>query len=492
MTLTSGVLAGTPTAAGSYAFTVTATDSLGSKGSQSYTIVINQPVAITTASLSSWLVNQAGYNQTINATGGTGSLTFTKSAGTLPAGLTLSSTGVLAGTPTTAGSYTFTVQAADTVGAFGHGNLHGQHHHLHSPGPEAGSVTAGSNFNFTLQAEDAGNNPYSGFSGLVTFTTTDPAGGVPATTMVTGGFGFFLASLQTAAGGPWTISATSGAMQRISGPITVVPGKATQLAFTQQPVNTPTGDMLPTVTVQVQDLYGNVITSDNADAVTLGVASGPGSFTAGSTTTAVVHNGVATFNNLTLVVPGTYTLERAGATGVHRAEFDALHRDALAGGAGLVRGHAVGLFAPVQCAVPGQFDDAGAVRPGLRRSGARPVRDAHADSGRQRQSGQHPDRRLAGAQCRDQLASPSWPPNTSLAGQQRLAALARRHLHRGCPQQRGQNGFQALNTGGGFLDGLGTGTPGSGDFTATFTVSAPPRTTMWSGCPPRPMGRARP
>ena len=34
------------------------------------------------------------------------------------------------------------------------------------------------------------------------------------------------------------------------------------------------------------------------------------------------------------------------------------------------------------------------------------------------------------------------------------------------------NGFQALNSGGGFLDGLGTGTPGSGDYTATFTVNA--------------------
>src|SRR5262249_22515784 len=36
----------------------------------------------------------------------------------------------------------------------------------------------------------------------------------------------------------------------------------------------------------------------------------------------------------------------------------------------------------------------------------------------------------------------------------------------------GPTGLQALNTGGGFLDGLGSGTPGSGDFTATFTISA--------------------
>jgi hypothetical protein len=34
------------------------------------------------------------------------------------------------------------------------------------------------------------------------------------------------------------------------------------------------------------------------------------------------------------------------------------------------------------------------------------------------------------------------------------------------------NGLQALNTAGGFLDGLGTGTAGSGDFTTTFVVNA--------------------
>src|SRR5208283_1865801 len=34
------------------------------------------------------------------------------------------------------------------------------------------------------------------------------------------------------------------------------------------------------------------------------------------------------------------------------------------------------------------------------------------------------------------------------------------------------NGFQALNSGGGFLDGLGSGTPGSGDFIASFTINA--------------------
>lgn len=57
------------------------------------------------------------YNQTIQAYGGTGSLTFSVTSGNFPTWLTLSSTGVLSGTPTASGSYTFTVTVTDSVGA---------------------------------------------------------------------------------------------------------------------------------------------------------------------------------------------------------------------------------------------------------------------------------------------------------------------------------------------------------------------------------------
>jgi autotransporter-associated beta strand protein len=100
----SGVLAGTPTAAGGYAFTVTATDAVGASGSRNFAITVNPPVTFPSTSLQNWTVNQPGYNQTITATGGTGTLTYS-SSGVLPAGLTLSSSGVLTGTPTAAGSH---------------------------------------------------------------------------------------------------------------------------------------------------------------------------------------------------------------------------------------------------------------------------------------------------------------------------------------------------------------------------------------------------
>jgi len=99
---TAGVLSGTPTAAGSFTFTLTATDTVGATGSQAFTVTINSAVVITTTTLPNSTVNQPGYSQTISATGGTGAKTFATTAGTVPTGLTLSTAGVLSGTPTAA------------------------------------------------------------------------------------------------------------------------------------------------------------------------------------------------------------------------------------------------------------------------------------------------------------------------------------------------------------------------------------------------------
>ena len=53
------------------------------------------------------------YGQTVTASGGTGPYTFAVTAGSLPAGLSLSSGGVLSGTPTALGNFSFTVTATD-------------------------------------------------------------------------------------------------------------------------------------------------------------------------------------------------------------------------------------------------------------------------------------------------------------------------------------------------------------------------------------------
>jgi hypothetical protein len=71
--------------------------------------------SISTASLSAGTVGTA-YSATLQASGGTAPYAWSVSSGTLPAGLTLnSSTGVISGTPTTAQTYNFSVQANDSA-----------------------------------------------------------------------------------------------------------------------------------------------------------------------------------------------------------------------------------------------------------------------------------------------------------------------------------------------------------------------------------------
>ena len=61
----------------------------------------------------------SGYTQALTASGGTAPYTFVVVAGALPSGLSLSSAGVLSGTPAAAGTFNFTVAAADAIGCSG-------------------------------------------------------------------------------------------------------------------------------------------------------------------------------------------------------------------------------------------------------------------------------------------------------------------------------------------------------------------------------------
>jgi hypothetical protein len=111
-----GVLSGTPTAAGTASFTIKVTDAVGAAPTKAFSLTINAAPSITTASLPAGMVGVA-YSQTLAETGGTTPFTWSVSSGTLPAGLTLSAAGVLSGTPTTAGTSSFTIKVTDAVGA---------------------------------------------------------------------------------------------------------------------------------------------------------------------------------------------------------------------------------------------------------------------------------------------------------------------------------------------------------------------------------------
>ena len=118
----SATLSGAPTTQGTYNFTVQATDSAAGTDTQalSITIAAAPALTITTTSLPGGTVGQP-YSQSVTATGGTTPYSWSVVSGSLPPGLALSPTGTpsatLSGTPTTEGTYNFTVQVTDNVAA---------------------------------------------------------------------------------------------------------------------------------------------------------------------------------------------------------------------------------------------------------------------------------------------------------------------------------------------------------------------------------------
>jgi len=113
-----GVLSGTPTQAGNFTFTVTATDSTTGPaapypGSRSYTLQIAAPtITISPSAVPNATVDTA-YSQTFSASGGTAPYSFSL-GGALPGGMHFdAATGNLSGTPTSSGDYSFTITATD-------------------------------------------------------------------------------------------------------------------------------------------------------------------------------------------------------------------------------------------------------------------------------------------------------------------------------------------------------------------------------------------
>ena len=104
-----GKLTGTPTKAGTFKFTVKAAYSSYS-ATKELSIIVEPKITIKTASLQD-AIEAKSYSVTLSASGASG-LKWTKSSGTLPAGLSITSAGKITGTPTKAGTFTFTVKAS--------------------------------------------------------------------------------------------------------------------------------------------------------------------------------------------------------------------------------------------------------------------------------------------------------------------------------------------------------------------------------------------
>src|SRR5574341_48408 len=115
-------ITGTPTASGVYTFTVRVADSGGNSDTKSYTItILNATVTISSTSpLQEGYVNSFYelYQQTA-ATSACNSYTWSVTGGSLPPGIYLNTTSNISflelyGTPTTAGTYAFTLQVTDS------------------------------------------------------------------------------------------------------------------------------------------------------------------------------------------------------------------------------------------------------------------------------------------------------------------------------------------------------------------------------------------
>ncbi len=83
--------------------------------SSAFTVNILQPLEITTTTLPNGILG-TNYSRSFAAVGGTPPYSWAKTAGDLPDGLNLTATGMLTGTPTKTGIFSFTVQATDNAG----------------------------------------------------------------------------------------------------------------------------------------------------------------------------------------------------------------------------------------------------------------------------------------------------------------------------------------------------------------------------------------
>ncbi len=197
-------------------------------------------------------------------------------------------------TTATSGSFTVSVAAASKV--------------VYSVQPS--NVTAGvaDSPSIVVDVEDQFGNIVTTDSSNVTLSVATGSGSLSGTVTVAASSGvatFSNVKLNTA--GNYTLTASDGALTTAtSGSFTVSAAAASKLVYSVQPSNVTAGVAdSPSIVVDVEDQFGNIVTSDGSN-VTLSVATGPGSLS--GTVTVAASSGVATFSNVKIDTAGNYTL----------------------------------------------------------------------------------------------------------------------------------------------------------------------------------------
>jgi beta-glucosidase len=110
---TSGMISGTPTLSGTSSYTVTVTDSAGHTGAVSCSLTVAPPVSATCVSITAAQGVAITPVAMLGSGGAGGPYTFTATG--LPAGLSISASGTISGTPTVIGTFNYTVTVTDSA-----------------------------------------------------------------------------------------------------------------------------------------------------------------------------------------------------------------------------------------------------------------------------------------------------------------------------------------------------------------------------------------
>jgi hypothetical protein len=109
-------ITGSPTRVGNYPGSIVASNGVPPNATQNYTIVISAPPLTITTDVLPPISGGDHVNVPVVAIGGIPPYTFTLLSGALPPGLAFTPDGFLTGIPTLPGTYTFNVQAVDSIG----------------------------------------------------------------------------------------------------------------------------------------------------------------------------------------------------------------------------------------------------------------------------------------------------------------------------------------------------------------------------------------
>jgi hypothetical protein len=291
-----GIISGTPIAtAASASFTVSATDSASptpQSASQTLALHVASQLVVVNAVLADGRVGSP-YLQSLAATGGTGTYTWSLASGSLlPPGLTLSANGVISGTPTTVNiiGTAFSVQVRDSGSPV---QTAGAKLSIRVAAPLAITTTTLAAAKFGVAYSQTLTS--SGGIGAVTWTLAAGSGPLPAgltlssagvisgTPAAFGIFGFTVQAIDSGAPQQTTTRAVS---------ISIAP--AFTLSFSVQPSNTsPNAQITPALKIAVVDANGKAVSGAT---VTLTVAVNPGNSVLSGTTVAITgNNGIAIF-----------------------------------------------------------------------------------------------------------------------------------------------------------------------------------------------------